>query len=557
MTNAAPDNSGLARALSLHRAGRAAEAEAAYRALLAADPDKSDGWYLLAILLNENRRIEEAAAAIDEAATRAPKEPLVRFTQGSIALACGRIDDAIAAFETALACNPQFAEAATNLGLALARAGRIADAEAAHRRSLAIRPGYSLAYYNLGQLLHRNGRVPEAAACYRAALAAEPGNLPAQFNLAAALRQNGETQAAEVEYRRAIALAPAHGEGWLGLGLAQKDRGEFDAAIGSFEESLRRNPTAPEAHLNLSLALLSLGRFAEAWPHYEQRWNAIPLVNHRRRFDRPAWDGAPLGQRRLLIHAEQGFGDTIQFIHLLRELDADPTQLIVEMPALLMPLLQPFGRYATLVASGTTLPPFDCHAALLDLPRLIGLTVDRIRPMTGVLTEDPARVSLWRERLAGPGKLFALVWRGGEMNPENGKRSIDPAALAPLFERTDLRFVSLQKNEPVPHPSVIDPVRLAGPAGFDPRGAAFLDSTAILSVADCVVTVDTALAHVAGALGRPGHLMLPFVCDWRWLTARSDTPWYPSLTLMRQTASDDWRGVIERLVPMLTPGRPA
>jgi tetratricopeptide (TPR) repeat protein len=557
VTNAAPDNDGLARALSLHRAGRAAEAEAAYRALLAADPDRSDGWYLLAILLNENRRMEEAAAAIDAAASRAPGEPLVRFTQGSIALGCGRIDDAIAALEAALACNPQFAEAATNLGLALARAGRVADAEAAHRRSLAIRPGYSLGLYNLGQLLHCNGRAPEAIDCYRAALAAEPGSLPAQFNLAAALRQNGETQAAEVEYRRAIALAPANSEGWLGLGLAQKDRGELDAAIGSFEESLRRNPTAPEAHLNLSLALLSLGRFAEAWPHYEQRWNAVPLVNHRRHFDRPAWDGAPLGRRTLLIHAEQGLGDTIQFIHLLRELDADPAQLIVEMPALLLPLLQPFNRYATLVAAGTTLPSFDCHAPLLDLPRLIGLTVDRIRPMTGVLEADPARVSRWRERLAGQGKLVALVWRGGEMNPENGRRSIDPALLAPLFERHDLRFVSLQKNEPVPHPSVIDPSQIAGPAGFDPKGAAFLDSAAILSVADHIVTVDTALAHVAGALGRPGHVLLPFVCDWRWLTARSDTPWYPPLTLMRQAASDDWRSVVERLIPALTSGRTA
>lgn len=557
MTNAAPDNSGLAQALSLHRAGRAAEAEAAYRALLAADPGKSDGWYLLAILLNENRRIEEAAAAIGEAAARAPHEPLVRFTQGSIALACGRFDESVAAFEAALDGNPQFAEAATNLGLALARAGRLADAEAAHRRALTIRPGYALAAYNLGQLLHRNGRAPEAIGCYRAALASEPGNLPAQLNLATALRQSGDTQAAETEYRRAIALAPASGEGWLGLGLAQKDRGDFEAAIDSFEESLRRHPTAPDAHLNLSLALLSLGRFAEAWPHYEQRWNAMPLANHRRRFDRPAWDGDALGRRRLLIHAEQGLGDTIQFIHLLREIDADPAQLIVEMPALLLPLLQPFSRYATLAATGTKLPPFDCHAALLDLPRLLGVTVDRIRPMTGVLSADPARVALWRQRLAGQGPLIALVWRGGEMNPENGKRSIDPALLAPLFERTDLRFVSLQKNETVPHPAVIDPTSLAGPEGFDPRGAAFLDSAAILSVADRVVTVDTALAHVAGALGRPGFLPLPFVCDWRWLTARSACPWYPSLTLLRQNASGDWPAVVERLIPLLTSGRPS
>ncbi len=557
MTNAAPDDSGLARALSLHRAGRLAEAEAAYRSLIARDADSVQARYLLAVLLNETGRIEEAAGTIGEAVTRAPDEPLIRFTDGAIAMARGRTADAIVAFEAALKSNPQFVEAETNLGLVLAKTGRTAEAEAAHRRALAIDPHYTLAHYNLGQLMHRSGRMAEAIGCYRAALAAAPDHLPSRLNLATALRQAGEPGASETEYRRAIAVAPASGEAWLGLGMTQKDRGELAAAVTSFEESLRRNPTSPEAHLNLALALLSLGRFAEAWPHYGQRWNAAPLVNHRRRFEAPAWNGAPLGSRRLLIHAEQGLGDSIQFMHLLPSLGADPAQLFVELPPVLLPLLQPFGRFATLVARGRPLPSFDCHAPLLDLPRLLALAPDRIRPMTGILAADPARVAAWRQRLAGPGRLIALVWRGGEENPENERRSIDPALLAPLFGRDDLRFVSLQKGAPVPHPAIVDPAALAGDAGFDPPGAAFFDGAAILSVADAAVTVDTALAHVAGALGRPGFILLPHVCDWRWLTGRNDCPWYPSLCLLRQPAPGQWQPVIERLRAALASGQRA
>ncbi len=557
MTNAAPDNNGLARALSLHQAGRHAEAEAAYRAMIAQDPGRVQARYLVAVLLHETGRAEEAAVEIAETVARAPSESLYLFTQGTIAM--GRAEDelAIAAFEAALALNTQFVEAATNLALVLARRGRTKEAEAMHRHATALNPQYVTAQYNLGQFLHRRGDAKAAIAAYRAALKSAPAHLPAQINLATALRQAGDTEAAETEYRRAIALAPANGEGWLGLGLVQKDRGDVKIALASFEESLRRHPTSPEAHLNLSLALLSLGRCEEARPHYEQRWNAMPLVNHRRRFEVPTWDGAPLGSRRLLIHAEQGFGDSIQFTHLLPSLGTDPAQLIVELPSVLLPLLQPFSRFATLIAKGNPLPTFDCHVALLDLPRLLGLTLGRIRPMTGILAADPARVARWRQRLAGPGRLIALVWRGGDANPENERRSIDLSLLQPLFERTDLRFVSLQKGEALPHPAIIDPALLAADEGFDPRGAAFLDSAAILSIADAVVTVDTALAHVAGALGRPGFVLLPHVCDWRWLTDRSDCLWYPSLRLLRQPAPGQWQPVIDRLPPLLATGRSA
>jgi hypothetical protein len=313
---------------------------------------------------------------------------------------------------------------------------------------------------------------------------------------------------------------------------------------------LRRNPISPDAHLNLALALLTLGRFEEAWPHYEQRWNAAPLVNHRRAFGVPEWDGGALGSRRLLVHAEQGLGDTIQFAHLLPQLGADPAQLVFELPATLMPLLAPFARHAALVAKGTALPPVDCHAALMDLPRRLGLTLGRIRPMTGILEADPARIERWRARLGGgTGRLVAIAWRGGADNPENERRSIDPALLRPLFEHPDLRFVSLQKGAPSPHPRAIDPG-----ADFDLPGAAFLDSAAIMAVADAVVTVDTALAHLAGALERPTFLLLPHVADWRWLTDRTDCLWYPAMRLARQPAPGHWLPAVERVVAALTAG---
>jgi tetratricopeptide (TPR) repeat protein len=550
LTGTARDRDGLARALELHRAGRIDEAEAAYRALLTSEPGRADAWHLLAMLLNENARREEAAAAIAKAVALAPADAMPYFTRGTIALARNDTPGAIAAFDAALARNPQFCEAATNLGLALAKAGRLEDAQAAHRRAVAINPKYAIAYYNLGQVLHRAGRTADAIAEYRAAIAVAPDYLPAHLNLAIAHRQRGDLEAAEAAYRHASTIAPKAAEPWLGIGLVRKDRADHAGAIDAFGEALRRNPSWPEANLNLSLALLTLGRFAEAWPHYARRWEAPPLVHHRRKFAVPAWDGGALGKRRLLVHAEQGLGDTIQFAHLLRELDADPAQVVFEMPAMLLPLMKPFGQYATLLGQGSAIPPVDCHAPLMDLPRLLGVTAGRIRPMTGVLAAEPARVERWRATLANrPGRLVALCWRGGDDNPENARRSIDPALLQPLFEWRDLRLVSLQRGTPAPHPDVFDPG-----AALDPAGEAFLDSAAILTLADAVVTVDTSIAHLAGALGRPTWLLLPLVADWRWLTGRSDCPWYPSVTLARQAVAGNWPTAITQAVRALGAG---
>jgi hypothetical protein len=216
--------------------------------------------------------------------------------------------------------------------------------------------------------------------------------------------------------------------------------------------------------------------------------------------------------------------------------------------------MQPFARHARLVARGARLTAIDCHAALMDLPRLLGLTLGRIRPMGGILAAEPARLARWRERLAGPGRLVALAFRGGADNPENERRSIDPALLRPLFERDGLRIVSLQKDAPLPHPRALDPASLAAGSGFDARGEAFLDSAAIVSLADCVVTVDTALAHLAGALGRPGYLLLAHVADWRWLTGPGECLWYPSLRIIRQPAPGQWQPVVDRLVQALAAG---
>jgi len=547
VTDPAPHIVSIENALSLHRAGRRDQAEAAYRTLLAASPNLADGWHFLAVLLQETGRRDEAVAAVAEAIALDATDPFYRLTDGALALGQGRLDDAIASFQKALALKPGFAAAATNLGLALQRAGKRDEAEAAQRRALSIEPGSTLARYNLGQLQHQNGRLAEAIATYDIVLQSDPRHLATHLNRALALRQCDRVDDAVEAYRAAIDLAPTGADGWLGLGLALKDGGDLDGAIDAFRATIAQAPDRAEAHLNLGLALLTRGRFAEAWPHYARRWQTPPLLHHRRPFTVPEWDGSALGSRRLLIHAEQGLGDTIQFAQLLPKLGVDRTQLILEMPALLIPLMQPLGAHATLVAQGTTLPPFDCHLALMDLPQRLTITEATIPNLTGLLVAEPQRVARWQEILARvPGRRIALCWRGGDDNPENDRRSIPPALLAPLFALPGFSFISLQKNAASPHPSVIVPAE-----PFDPKGAAFLDSAAILSSVDLAITVDTSLAHLAGSLGCRTITLLPFVADWRWGADRSDCAWYPTMRLVRQKAPGDWASVVRTLVPEL------
>ncbi|MEX2202172.1 MAG: tetratricopeptide repeat protein [Dongiaceae bacterium] len=548
MTDPAPHIVSIENALSLHRAGRRDQAETAYRAALAAMPDHADGWHWLALLLQETGRRDEAAAAVAEAIARNATDPFYRLTDGALALGQGRLDDAIASFRTALALKPDFASAATNLGLALQRTGKTDEAEAAQRLALSIEPGSTLARYNLGQLQHQSGRLADAIATYDIVLQSDPRHLATHLNRALALRQSGRIDDAVEAYRAAIGLAPTEADGWLGLGLALKDNGDLDGAIEVFRATIARAPERAEAHLNLGLALLTRGRFAEAWPHYARRWQTPPLLQHRRDFAAPEWDGTPLGHRRLLVHAEQGLGDTIQFAQLLPKLGVAAEQLVLEVPGLLVSLLQPLTRYATLVATGVTLPPFDCHLPLMDLPQRLGIAETTIPPLIGLLAAEPARIARWRPWISSlpARRRIALCWRGGDDNPENERRSVPVTALAPLFALPDTVFVGLQKGAASPHPAVVMP-----DAPFDAKGDAFLDSAAILSLVDRAITVDTSIAHLAGALGSRTYTLLPYVADWRWLANRPDSSWYPTMRLVRQKAPGDWDSVIRALVAEL------
>jgi tetratricopeptide (TPR) repeat protein len=560
VTEPATDAISLERALSLHRAGHRDQAESVYRAVITATPehapDHADAWHWLAVLLQESGRREDAAVCIAEAIARNSADPQYHMTGGTIALGMGRIETAIAAFGEALARKPDFAAAAaTNLGLALQRAGKADEAEAAQRQALAIDPDFTIARYNLGQLLHQRGRLADAIASYEAVLRTDPRHLATHLNLALALRQSGRLDDAARAYRAAIDCAPGSEEGWLGLGLVLKECGDFDGAIEAFRAAIARAPGRAEAHLNLGLALLTRGRFEEAWPHYARRWQAPPLARHRRDFAFPEWDGGALGSRRLLIHAEQGLGDTIQFAQLLPKLGLERAQLVLEVPALLRPLLKPLARFATLAAKGSTLPPVDCHLPLMDLPQRLGITGATVPPLTGLLAAEPERIAHWRERLArqrgGPParRLVALCWRGGDDNPENERRSVPPSLLAPLFALPDVTFISLQKGAEPPDKAVVVPDE-----PFDAKGEAFLDSAAILSIVDAAVTVDTAIAHLAGALGCRTYTLLPSVADWRWLADRSDCPWYPSMRLVRQKTAGDWSTAIREAACTIAEG---
>ncbi|GFO53247.1 hypothetical protein GMSM_02540 [Geomonas sp. Red276] len=405
---------------------------------------------------------------------------------------------------------PLAANARINLGAILAGEGRHEEALLHYREVLAERGEEPLALNNMGNSLFRLGRFPEAAACFT----------------------------------RALAQAPDCQQARLGLGASLQRDGDAERAIACFREALLRDPGSAEAHWNLALALLISGRFEEGWREYRWRWEKESFTSPRRLFREPAWDGSPLGGRRILVHAEQGFGDTIQFARYLPLVASLGGTVIAEVQAeSLRPLLETMPGVAEVRVMGEPLPPFDLQVPLLSLPQLFGTTLDTVPARVPYLAADPAKVAQWRGRLEiHDGLRVGLVW-AGKPQPDPF-RSCSPDELAPLGEIPGVNLYSLQ---------VGGAPLTAGPELTDltPLIADFGDTAALIAHLDLVISVDTAVAHLAGALGKPVWLMLPKGGDYRWLLDREDSPWYPTMTIFRQKRQGDWAPVVERLAGRL------
>jgi Flp pilus assembly protein TadD len=465
----------------------------------------------------------------------------------------GLIQEAAAHYREAVRLQPDHARAWSNLGLTHIALGEYGEAERCQREALLLEPDFADAHNNLGLLHYQLGRVAEAENCFRSSLRLRPGHPNAHLNLAIAEHSLGRLDAAEDGYHDALAAGANLTGTNSNLSVLLREMGRVPEAEGRARAALEIDAAFPAARINLALALLLTGRWAEAWPHYEARWQTGDLASERRDFAQPQWTGGqPLKGRTILLHAEQGLGDTLQFCRYAPMVAEHGARVVLEVQPSLVRLLSGLAGVDRVLAKGDPLPPFDLHCPLMSLPMAFGTTPDTVPMPYPYLAADPDGASLWRERLAPlAGRRIGLVWAGSSRAwlPHaaaiDRRRSMRLADMAPLADVAGCSFVSLQLGRPA--------AQLASP----PRGLAvhdfaaelydFAETAALVANLDLVVSVDTAVAHLAAALGRPVWLLNRFDSCWRWLLDRNDSPWYMSLTQFRNTGAGDWSHVMHQV----------
>jgi tetratricopeptide (TPR) repeat protein len=530
---------------ALRALSRAKDAVAAYRLALIIRPNFAEACFNLGNTLKDSGQLDDAVAAYGAALRIRPDYAETYTNLGNALHRLERIDDAVAAYGEALRNRPDLVEARSNLGNALGDLGRLREAAAAHRVALCIEPDYVEAYSNLGNILHRLGRPDDAVLACRAALHLTPAYAEAHSNLGNALKDLGFISDAVTAYSAALIIRPDFAEAYSNLGNALRDLGCIEKAVAVCQAALRIRPNFAEAHFNESMSRLALGDFAVGWPKYEWRWHGGSKRMKPRRFTQPEWRGEDIAGSTVLLHTEQGLGDHIQFCRYASLVSARGGKVLLETPQRLLRILSRLAGVDQLVIPGDPLPDFDVHCPIMSLPLAFGTTIDTIPSAASYLTPDPGLVAIWRERLAHVrGRKIGVVWRGSPSHQRDRYRSVDPALFAHVLATPGLNVVSVQKNGRPDELSALGAKSLfdAGPLLDD-----FSETAGLIANLDLVISVDTSVCHLAGALGVPTWTILDFAADWRWLTDRHDSPWYPTMRLFRQAKIGEWKDVFERV----------
>lgn len=587
-----PSESGRDRqsAFLLFGAGRVVEALAHAERLLQTMPDDPFLCNLAAVCHGMVGDVEKAFSLWRHALTMAPDYADACCNMANVLRDCTRFAEAEAYYRQTLSMHPGHIEASNNLGVMLQGLGRFAEAEAMYLQVIALRPDIANAYFNLGNLyretnlwlaaeqayqkaLLRNprqvdvcnnlgllfqesGRVVEAEALYRRALAINPHHGDAHYNLANLFKDLKKCQEAEHWYRRVLQLHPKHVLTYNNLGILLHQTKRYDEAERCYRQALRLVPDFADASWNLALHYLSLGDFLQGWPLYEYRYHASmkkrntvpPVVTF------PMWQGEDVRGKSLLIVAEQGMGDQIQFCRYATFLqERGASRITLTCDAALRLLFNCLVGVDAVVEKGETIgEDYDFWTFYLSIPQFLQTTVATIPARVPYLHPDANRVQHWRSLLPDDGLKVGLVWKGSRVNHNDANRSLPGLeVLAPLWEVPGVTFISLQKGEgedQANDPPVGQPLRHFGSLLQD-----FADTAALVVSLDLVISIDSAVAHLAGAVGQRCWVMLPgWGTDWRWLKERSDSPWYPdSIRLFRQSRLDDWSLVVRSMADAL------
>jgi tetratricopeptide (TPR) repeat protein len=503
----------LQQAQALHQAGNAQQAAALYQQILQARPDHFDALNMFARLMIECGRGVDALQLMEHALRVNPASAMAWTNRGHILNSTGRLEEALANYDHALVLNPEMVETHFNRGIVLRELNRIEEAVASYDRALELRRNNPDAWNNRGESLMALGRHEEALASYDQALKRNPGFAEALYNRGNVLRALGR----------------------------------YKEALTCWERAQRLKPDYANAHYNEALCHLLLGDYEQGWEKYEWRWQAL-LKEHRRDFSQPLWLGQEdINGKTILLYAEQGFGDTIQFCRYVKHVAALGTTVLLEVQPPLASLMKTLEGPSSVLTKDAPLPEFDFHTPLLSLPLACMATLGTTIPAhTPYLTVPPENMEKWRNESGNDNRLrVGLAWSGSPTHINDRNRSIPLTQLSPLLENGQANFISLQKDL-----RDYDQSQLAELPQLNHYGEHlqdFADTAALIATLDLVITVDTSVAHLAGALGKNVWIMLPHDPDWRWLLEIADSPWYPTAKLYRQPETANWDSVIQNI----------
>jgi Tfp pilus assembly protein PilF len=502
----------IALAADHQQAGRLARAENVCRQILQATPDDPDALHLMGVITHSKGNVAAAIELIKRAIAGDARKSLYHSNLGEIYRRLGRTPQAVASGRRAMMLDPKNAQVLNNFGIALHDHREFAESEVVLRKALALHPSYADAHSNLGNAIRGQHRLAEAVPWYR----------------------------------RAVELKPDFADALANLGTTLKDIGEYDEAMTFFDRAIAVDPKHANAHSARALLLLLRGDYPEGWREFEWRWLSTEM--RPRSFVQPAWRGEKLVGQRLLVHGEQGMGDSLHFCRYLPLLRESGGELIFEVHPPLARLMAANYPWLRIVPQGT-LTPFDQHCALISLALMAGTTVATIPASVPYLRPDPAAAARWAARFADLPLRVGFAWSGNPAHRNDYNRSMAIEHLAPLFDVPGVTFMALQVGD-----RAADLKRLTNfGSGLDLSAELgdFAETAAVVANLDLVIAVDTAIVHLVGALAKPAWVMLPQVPDWRWMLEREDNPWYPTVRLFRQPTAGDWAPVVARVADEL------
>lgn len=502
----------------------------------------------LGVALANQGRLDEAIVAYRTALAKWPNVAEAHFNLANALKEKRLFNDAIAAYRRALALRPTFPEAHNNLGNALVAQGRDDLAIAEYRGAISLRSTYAQAHYNLANSLCAIGEADAGIAAFRRALELEPNHADAANNLATALEDQHRLDDALALRRRVIQLRPDWPQGHINLSNLLQAFGEADEAIASAKRALELKPADAEGRMHIACALLCRGDLRAGFALYEARWETKDFTAKQGGFAQPLWDGSDPRGRRILLRDEQGLGDAIQFVRYAKVLTDHGATVIAQVKPPLRRLLENQCGLHQIFTPQVPLPTFDMHIPLMSLPHVMDTTLETIPCDVPYLMPDPQLAEHWHTRVRQqPGRLrVGLAWAGNPSHKLDRRRSLHLSALTELGKLPDITFYSLQKG---PTAQQMQSVSFGPPfVDWTTELSDFADTAALIANLDLVIACDTAVAHLAGAMGKPVWVLLHYAPDWRWMRDRSDSPWYPSMRLFRQQEPGNWKTPVWEMI---------